>query len=90
MKSDFDEQAVSDIYKNQFHNECFAVSRKLQDLQGLFHVLGGDKILLLDRYMLVERQLQLALRESQSLVSVLKKIDGDFRIKKEKNNRGVE
>ena len=83
MKLDLTEEDIDQLFNLHFRNRCFQVRRDLQDLQELFHMLSQEKIVLLDRYMIVERQLKLAKREADNLVSVLKKVEDDFEAKDE-------
>ena len=83
MKSNLTEKDIEWVYNNHLRNKCFDINKNLQDLQTFFRILAKDKLIHLDRYMLVERQLQLTLRESQALISVLDKVTGDFVVKEE-------
>lgn len=67
------------LYNRFFRNSIFKIRLEFQDIQELFENLAGQKIRILDRYSLIYTQIRLVRRELDTLVSMLSKIDEDFR-----------
>ena len=70
------------LYNKFFRNSIFNIGLEFQDIQELFENLAGQKIPILDKYSLIYTQIRLVRRELDTLVSMLSKIDEDFREEK--------
>jgi hypothetical protein len=67
------------IYNYLFRNRLFELDQDLQNLQELFERLCVEKVNLLDRYGLIYTQIKLVRSGLSVLLSLLSRIDGDFK-----------